>query len=102
MSRLQRIMGRAEKYLREQEAYRRFLAQVRAAEIMDLVDAPVEERVALSRTIHGYDGTPDKAEDYQAALERVAALYADAERRWEAGERPGPAPDESERTDWSR
>jgi hypothetical protein len=95
-------MRRAEKYLQEQEAYRRFSAHVRAAEIMDLVNAPVEERIALSRTIHVYNGTPAQAEGYQAALERVAALCGDTERRWEAGARPGPAPDESERTDWSR
>ncbi len=89
MRSLQRIMDRAEKYLREQETHRRFLAQIREAEILGLVDAPVEELIALSRTVHGYDGTPDQVEGYQAALDRIGELYEDAERRWEAGERRG-------------
>ena len=89
MSRLQRIMDRAEKLLREQEAYGRLLAQVREAQILDLVDAPVEELIALSRTVHGYDDTSDLAEGDEVAVDRIGALYEDAERRWEAGERPG-------------
>ena len=54
-----------------------------------LVDAPAEELIALSRTVHGYDGAPDQAEGYEAALNRIGELYEDAERRWEARERRG-------------
>ena len=89
MSRLQRIMDRAEKLLREQEAYGRLLAQVREAQILDLVDAPPEDLIALSRTVHEYDDTADQAEGYKADLDRIRELYEDAERRWEAGEGGG-------------
>lgn len=100
--RLRSLVRRAEQHLQDQKTHRLFLTGVRESEIMDLIDAPAEEMIALSRTIHGYDGTPIQADGYQAALERVAALYGDAERRWEAGARPGPAPDEFERPDESR
>ena len=89
MRSLQRIMDRAEKYLREQETHRRFLAQVREAQILGLVDAPMEELIALSRTVHEYDDTPDQTEGYEAALDRIGELYEDAERRWMSPERTG-------------
>ena len=89
MRSLQRIMDRAEKLLREQENHRRFLAQARKAEILGLVDAPPEELITPSRTVHEYDDTPDQAEGYEAALRRIGELYEDSERRWEAREWPG-------------
>ena len=87
--RLRRLLHRAEEHLREQEFHRRLQAQAREAEIMHLADASVEEKIALSRTIHGYDGTLDQARGYEVAVDRIVELYEDAERRWEAGERPG-------------
>ena len=89
MRSLRRIMDRVDKHLQELEAYQRRLAQVREAEILGLVDAPVEDLIVLSRTVHGYDGTLDQARGYEVAVDRIVELYEDAERRWEAGERPG-------------
>ena len=96
--RLRRILRQVEERQRQQEVWRLVEAHAREAEIRDLVDAPIEEMIALCRTIHGYDGAPAQAEGYKAALERMRWLHEVAERRWEAGERPGPAPGDSGHT----
>lgn len=88
--RLRSLVRRAEQHLQDQETHRRFLAQVRESEIMDLIDAPPEEMIALCRTIHSLHGTADQNQVYEAAVDHLSGLLAHAERRWEAKERPGP------------
>lgn len=81
--RLRRLLSDAEALQERRVLEDRWLAEVRRAEVFDLIDASIEERIRLARIVHR--GTDDPA--YPAAVRSVEELYADAARRWEAGER---------------